>query len=128
MPKRIGRPTPVVPAKGIHDGEVQRGRKTVVTPDSRYIGGVERRRVGVGTRLVTVTFAAGYTPHDIQTATFFTLGRVPTSVQVYGVPVPLVPGDHPEPAITPENIASWTPTSVQVSSSTASVTAELLVQ
>jgi hypothetical protein len=57
MPTRgIGRPTPVVPAGGMHDADVQRGRKTVVVPSGRTIAGAERLSVGQGTRIVDLTF------------------------------------------------------------------------
>ena len=59
MPKRIGRPIPVVPAKGLHDGDVQRGRKTVLVPGGRTLAGAERKNVGPGTRVVDLVFAVG---------------------------------------------------------------------
>ena len=54
----IGRPIPVVPAKGTHDGQVQRDRKTVLVPGSRTLAGAERKNVGPGTRGVDLVFAA----------------------------------------------------------------------
>lgn len=131
MPRGIGRPTPVVPSTP-RDSQVQRGRKTVVVPDSRFIGGVERRRVGAGTRLTTITLASGYVADTVQTATFFTLGRVPTSMQQHGVIRP-AGGTHPMVTLSPENVTSWTPTSVQFSAHvdpdplTASVAIDLLI-
>jgi len=131
VPRSIGRPVPVVPATP-RDSQVQRGRKTVVVPDSRYIGGLERRRVGAGTRLATVILASGYAADTVQTATFFTLGRVPTSMQQHGVIRP-AGGTHPAVTLSPENTGDWTPTSVQFSARvdpdplTASVTVDLLI-
>ena len=126
MPRNIGKPVPVTPATTPHeDGAQREGRKQVTVTESRYIGSTLRRRQGIGTRLVTMTFSASYTPGTAKAVSFYPMTQTPTNVELKRV-TPLG-GGTPTVAVYPANTSSWTVSTIYVQSNTANITIDLLV-